>query len=871
MRLYTSPGLAYPITVTKIICQEGDAVAENGPIFGYQYRAKGVVWDKDVRENLEKELDHWADFESEVEGTVTSLNLKVGQVINGRILVGDIEEPCKHEVQFGGMCADCGKDMNTVSYSTTVKNTERATINTVHGHTALLVSQAEAGRADDEAKRRLLDSKKLSLVVDLDQTIIHATVDPTVGEWQEDESNPNHGAVKHVRKFQLVDEGPGGRGTWYYIKLRPGLKEFLQTILQHYELHIYTMATRAYAKEISNIIDPDHKLFADRILSRDENGSMNSKNLKRLFPVDTKMVVIIDDRGDVWSWSPNLVKVPAYDFFVGIGDINSSFLPKRPELEARPKQPVKVEKKEEEDKTSDNSDARSSEAKSDGDSSTTPSKASTPASIPPETNGEVSAVDRMVSMAGEQDAGSIEEKTEEQDKTIAAQLADRPLAQKQKILDDAEKEAEVSPAAEAAANLLSENGEKKEATPLEQSKYRHNLLQDDDTELDALAKGLCNIHKAYFDEYEKDNAALKVGRVAELRPGHSKKRSFDGLERIPDAAVIMAAMKNRVLAGVNIVFSGVVPLGVDVHHCDIGIWAKSFGAKVNENIGKRTTHVIASPERRTAKVRQAAKRGGRIAIINQNWLYACFSQWKRVDEGPYRIHTDATTNGKAGDLPDDFKDRGFSEIVLSSSDEEAAQTEDETDDPSIKLPDGVARGGKLELNTEVDELEQYAPSLDRKDSSPTETEREENWDDIMNEVDDFLGSEADESDTESVRTDVSVVSDGTKTPPSQRKRKRDALLEDGVDGEPGADGEEKQSKLQKRKREALGRTTSLTNVATALPSAGSTPSKAQADPGGGGVADAGVVDGEEGDGFDDDLEAALAAEMEKQDGEDGRV
>lgn len=56
------------------------------------------------------------------------------------------------------------------------------------------------------------------------------------------------------------------------------------------------------------------------------------------------MVVIIDDRADVWEWSPNLIKVipcKSYllqvfnvlthwidDFFVGIGDINSTFLAK---------------------------------------------------------------------------------------------------------------------------------------------------------------------------------------------------------------------------------------------------------------------------------------------------------------------------------------------------------------------------------------------------------------------------------------------------------------------------------------------------------------------------------------------------------------
>lgn len=33
------------------------------------------------------------------------------------------------------------------------------------------------------------------------------------------------------------------------------------------------------------------------------------KSLKRLFPSDQSMVVIIDDRADIWNWSPHLVKV----------------------------------------------------------------------------------------------------------------------------------------------------------------------------------------------------------------------------------------------------------------------------------------------------------------------------------------------------------------------------------------------------------------------------------------------------------------------------------------------------------------------------------------------------------------------------------
>lgn len=40
-----------------------------------------------------------------------------------------------------------------------------------------------------------------------------------------------------------------------------------------YEMHVYTMGTRAYAEEVCAAIDPESKIFGGRILSRDESGS----------------------------------------------------------------------------------------------------------------------------------------------------------------------------------------------------------------------------------------------------------------------------------------------------------------------------------------------------------------------------------------------------------------------------------------------------------------------------------------------------------------------------------------------------------------------------------------------------------------------
>jgi RNA polymerase II subunit A-like phosphatase len=55
---------------------------------------------------------------------------------------------------------------------------------------------------------------------------------------------------------------------------------------EKYEMHIYTMGTRNYAHAVANILDPEKKLFKDRILSRDDSGSFIHKSIQRLFPVD---------------------------------------------------------------------------------------------------------------------------------------------------------------------------------------------------------------------------------------------------------------------------------------------------------------------------------------------------------------------------------------------------------------------------------------------------------------------------------------------------------------------------------------------------------------------------------------------------------
>lgn len=164
------------------------------------------------------------------------------------------------------------------------------------------------GRADTD---RLLKDRKLVLLVDLDQTLIHTTNDNV----------PNN--LKDVYHFQLY----GPNSPWYHTRLRPGTLDFLKSIDPLYELHICTFGARNYAHMICAFLDEKGHFFSHRILSRDEclNATSKKDNLKSLFPdsCGDAMVCIIDDREDVWNHATNLIQVKPYHFFQHTGDINA--------------------------------------------------------------------------------------------------------------------------------------------------------------------------------------------------------------------------------------------------------------------------------------------------------------------------------------------------------------------------------------------------------------------------------------------------------------------------------------------------------------------------------------------------------------------
>ena len=76
-----------------------------------------------------------------------------------------------------------------------------------------------------------------------------------------------------IHHFQLP-----GYPVRYHTKIRPGAVEFLNRLSTLYELHIFTMGSRMYAHTIARMLDPEGKLFAYRIRSRDECFNAFSKS-----------------------------------------------------------------------------------------------------------------------------------------------------------------------------------------------------------------------------------------------------------------------------------------------------------------------------------------------------------------------------------------------------------------------------------------------------------------------------------------------------------------------------------------------------------------------------------------------------------------
>ncbi|GER56391.1 CTD phosphatase-like protein [Striga asiatica] len=117
-----------------------------------------------------------------------------------------------------------------------------------------------------------------SLVLDLDETLVHSTLEPC-----EDAD------FTFTVNFNLTDHT-------VYVRCRPHLKDFLERVSTLFEIIIFTASQSIYAEQLLNVLDPKRKIFRHRVY-RDSCVLFDGNYLKDLSVLgrDLARVIIIDN------------------------------------------------------------------------------------------------------------------------------------------------------------------------------------------------------------------------------------------------------------------------------------------------------------------------------------------------------------------------------------------------------------------------------------------------------------------------------------------------------------------------------------------------------------------------------------------------
>ncbi|KAG8227390.1 hypothetical protein J437_LFUL000398 [Ladona fulva] len=569
-------------------------------------------------------------FKASQVGTVVKLLAAEGDIIKPGEPLLELEKCC-HPTVMKDMCAECGADLRMDSFEF-----QHASVPMVHSVPELKVSLERAqilGKADEV---RLLKQRKLVLLVDLDQTLIHTT---------NDDVNPN---LKDIHHFQL--HGPGS--PWYHTRLRPGTHQFLEHMSHLYELHICTFGSRTYAHAIAAILDHSKKFFSHRILSRDEcfNPYTKTANLKALFPCGDNLVCIIDDREDVWNYAPNLVHVRPYHFFQHTGDINAPPPPlgncEVPMSENAPAsenvgKTDSSEPEKEDCKKDVEEEVKSGITNSDNSSDITESTKNQDVDINLNEN-------IPKSEESEEDKGeSVEKDSHFKDEGGGEETKKEPLSEND--VQDPSKEDEDAVKGDSETDKTEKLEQESNKDGKEEDIDSMLELEDHDDYLLHLEDILTTIHGAFYQIYDQ------------MHP------------EVPDLKNVVPYVRRKVLQGVRICFSGVVPIGVPLEASRVYAVAKGLGAEVtnelvlegescnalsskdepvynndsNDKSSKSSsamntsettkaklpaTHLVAA-RLGTYKVNQAKRvKGSNLKVVTPDWLWCCAERWERVDE-----------------------------------------------------------------------------------------------------------------------------------------------------------------------------------------------------------------------------------------------
>ncbi|XP_019058550.1 PREDICTED: RNA polymerase II C-terminal domain phosphatase-like 4 [Tarenaya hassleriana] len=205
---------------------------------------------------------------------------------------------CDHRMAQRGICCQCKR---------TVARPNGLTFNYIAK--GLELSPEFVASVKKQVTRRCIAEKKLYLVLDLDNTLIHTR---RVSQLTEAEKHLVKEADSRDDLGLAEEENSSGGLT----KLRPFAREFLREANQLFRMSVYTNGNSAYAARVLKLLDPNKIYFGNRVIARSGDSTSMYKTLD-LVLAEERSVVIVDDRSAVWSLPDqrNLMQIEKYEFF----------------------------------------------------------------------------------------------------------------------------------------------------------------------------------------------------------------------------------------------------------------------------------------------------------------------------------------------------------------------------------------------------------------------------------------------------------------------------------------------------------------------------------------------------------------------------
>jgi len=134
------------------------------------------------------------------------------------------------------------------------------------------------------------DRGKLTVILDIDETLIHSRLSSQQESYRQDEERKQSAGSCDEFKITLED----GETVW--VNKRPGLDKFLNHMSENYETFVYTAGLEEYAKPLLDWLDPENRIFRQR-LYRDSCLFMRGYYLKDLQKANRVMArtVLVDN------------------------------------------------------------------------------------------------------------------------------------------------------------------------------------------------------------------------------------------------------------------------------------------------------------------------------------------------------------------------------------------------------------------------------------------------------------------------------------------------------------------------------------------------------------------------------------------------